>query len=342
MIEDHNLKIPTALFDGAPLSPAERMAGWNALTPGYDNVLPEGADLADFAINCRGWLLDDLVITANYATPTELVRTAAHIADYSRDTYTLVMLKWGEWWAELDYGNINVGAGQVCIMDFTVPWHVHGSEQENVMLVIPKAVVAAMAPDAPRLHGRLLEGASGRLFAENMLALTRHLPDLNQADARLVRDATLALLASALHALSPAPLPHTAHPIGAGGVHRQGPHLHRSQPHQSRSWRRPDLPRARGHPARPFIAPLARHRASSATSSNAGSRPRNGRLADGQQAATMTEIAAEFCFSSAAHFSTAFRRRYGYTPRDAKDTHTKSAGTNQLFQSWVDILGFSG
>ncbi len=281
------------------------------------------------------------MITSNYATPTELVRTAAHIADYSRDTYTLVLLKRGEWWAELDYGKINVGAGQVCIMDFTVPWHVHGGEQENVMLVVPRPVVAAMAPNAPRLHGRLLEGASGRLFAENMLALTRHLPDLNQADARLVRDATLALLASALHALSP-PLPP---PPSNRSVRTVS--IDKVRTFIDRNLTNPDLGVALICRELAVTRPTL-YRAFASTHGVAGYiqqrrlEAAHGRLSDGQQAAMMGEIAAEFCFSSAAHFSTAFRRRFGYTPRDAKDTHAKSGGINQLFQSWVDILGIAG
>lgn len=337
MSDLQNRKVPTAVFDGSALPPEHRLAAWEPLTPGYDKRLPEGHDIEDFQVHCCGWLLDDLVVTANYATPIELIRTPAHISDYSRDTYTLILLKRGEWWAELDYGQINVGSGQVCIMDFSVPWHVHGGEQENVMLVVPRAVIDGIAPNAPRLHGRLLEGASGRLFAENMLALARHLPDLNQRDVRLVRDATLSLLAGALHSLSPAPPPSPARSNRTVSIDKVRTFIDRNLTNPDLSVAlicrelavtRPTLYRA--FTASKGIAGYIQQRRLEAA---------HGRLSDGQKAGSMAEIAAEYCFSSAAHFSTAFRRQFGYTPRDAKGTQPKAMDANHLFQTWVEKLG---
>jgi AraC-like DNA-binding protein len=62
------------------------------------------------------------------------------------------------------------------------------------------------------------------------------------------------------------------------------------------------------------------------------------RLSETAGSVSMTEIAGEFCFSSSAHFSTAFRRRFGYSPRQAKRSPAKTAATRNLFWSWVEKL----
>lgn len=96
---------------------------------------------------------------------------------------------------------MHVAAGQVCVIDFAKPWVIKGAAQDNIMLVVPRALAAALAPAAPPLHGRLMEGAAGRLLAEHMFALARHLPGLKMSDLALVQKATIGVLTATLQAL---------------------------------------------------------------------------------------------------------------------------------------------
>lgn len=335
MVIETGDRIPTAYFDSDLLPPEARLQAWSALTPGYDKSLPLGADQSAFKARCRGWLLDDLVVTANYVTPVELSRTPAHIKAYPRDTYTLILLQDGHWRADFDAVSLQVGSGQICIMDFSVPWSVTGAEQTNVMMVLPRATLDAMLPDAPRLHGRILEGGAGRLFAEHMLSLARHLPELRRAEVPLVRDATLGLLGTAVRGLSEvAPLVprHSQRALQIGRVrayideHLTNPNLSPTTLCQQLAVTRPTLYRA--FEADGGVASYIQRRRLEAA---------HARLADAERRESLADIADEFCFSSPAHFSTAFRRLFGFAPREARGG-VRAAGARTLFETWRQAL----
>lgn len=337
MSEDGEARVATAFFNGSALPPERRMEEWSKLTPGYDARLPDGVAPEDFQIQCRGWLLDDLVVTHNRLTAIEIERTPAHVQYYRRDTYTLILLTRGQWWANLDYGSIHVGTGQVCIMDFSVPWQVYGTQQENVMLVVPRVVLDAAVPNAPRLHGRLLEGAGGRLFAEHMMALTRHLPETRQRDVPLVRDATIGLLVGAVAALSPEAAPgrnRAVRTTSAATIKKYIDHnltsadLGVAQICRELAVTRPTLYRALQELGG-VAAYIQRRRLEAA----------HARLSDADEVRSLAELADQYCFSSPAHFSTAFRRRFGYAPRSAKGTPMRPADATGLFQRWLSVLG---
>ncbi len=327
-------QVPTIRFEGRQLPARERFAEWDKLAPGYDKILPPGAALEDFEIDCRAWLLEDLVITANRISPIELVRSPAHVLDYARDTYTLVLLKRGQWRADLDYGSIQVGSGQVCIMDFTVPWHVHGAAQDNIMIVLPRTVLNAAAPDAPRLHGRLLEGTSGRLFAEHVLGTppartrsTRH-----AARPQRYRRPALGRGEGAAEALG------TAQLVDTGRRDRPRARLYRRASDRPRSQHRADLPRRGrdpGHALPGIPDQQGRRRLYPAPPPGGGAC----RLSDHADQMSMAGIAELFRFSSAAYFSTAFKRQFGYTPREAKGSVPQARDASALFDAWYETLG---
>ena len=336
MTDDEDAKIATAHFDGNALPPEQRLAAWSQLTPGYDPILPPGVAIEDFRIDCSGWLLEDLVVTHNKVSAIEIARTPAHLVTYRRDTYTFILLTRGRWWAELDYGTINVGSGQVCIMDFSVPWHVYGVAQENIMLVVSRTLVDSAVPNAPRLHGRLLEGAGGRLFAEHMIALSRHLPDMRARDVSLVREATLGLLVGAVAALSPeqsGPRLRATRTTSAAKIkdfidgHLTAPDLGIGRICRDLAVTRPTLYRAL-HDVGGVANYIQRRRLEAA----------HARLSDSEETRSLAELADEYCFSSPAHFSTAFRRRFGYAPRSAKGAPMRPADAAGLFQRWVSVL----
>ena len=52
----------------------------------------------------------------------------------------------------------------------------------------------------------------------------------------------------------------------------------------------------------------------------------------------MAEIATQYCFSSQAHFSTAFRRMFGYTPVAARNVKTNARDVGGVFDGWQKII----
>lgn len=332
--------IPMAHFDSRALPADERLEAFQEVAIGYEPFLPPGEQLDDFFAICSAWLLGDMVLTTNSASPIGLDRSPQHIQAYGRDTYTLVMLTSGEWQGQLDWGEIHVGSGEVCIMDFCVPWRVQGSAQDNIMLVVPRSAVTAVAPDAPRLHGRLLEGASGRLLAAHLVSLSRHLPALKLSDVSAVRAATMSLIAAAVNGISET---NPAAPRG-GSIRAASPALlrsfierHLTDPHLDMDMICAQAAVTRSTLYRAFereggvTAYIRRRRLEAAHS----------RLSDPAETASLAELADLFCFSSPAHFSTAFRRRFGYTPRDTRRSNGRQDAT-ALFRTYREILGSTG
>lgn len=326
-------QIASLHFDGAALAPAERLTAFRQLTPGYDVVLPLNQSPADFFIESRAWMLETLVLHTSVISAVEISRTADHILRDRRNTYSFILLKHGGWRGELDEGAVQVGSGQVTIMDFARTWRVIGTDQENVMLVVPRETVDALAPNAPPLHGRTFDGASGRLFAEHLLALTRHLPAMTADEVSLIREATLALMANALASLSrkeraaSRPLPAPVARVRAYVEERL------TSPQLCVDAICRDLAVTRATLYRSFVAGgiagyIRRRRLEAA----------HARISDPAETASVVEIAELYCFSSHAHFSTAFRNCFGYTPRDARRAPASVTKAGAVFSRWQAVL----
>jgi AraC-like DNA-binding protein len=321
------------------LAPGARLEAFKEVALGYEPFLAPGERLEDFVAICTAWLLQDMVLTANSISPAGLDRSVQHIQAYGRDTYTFVMLTTGEWQGQLDWGEVHVGSGEVCIMDFTVPWKVVGTAQDNIMLVVPRALVTSVAPNAPRLHGRVVEGASGRMLAEHIIALTRHLPDLRPADIPAIREATLALIAAAVNGISST---NPVEPRSGAGIRAASPAAlrryiehHLTDPGLDMDKICAEAAVTRSTLYRAFesdggVTSYIRRRRLEAA---------HARLSDPNETASLADLADLFCFSSPAHFSTAFRRRFGYTPRDTRRSIRQDA--TALFRTYREILGGS-
>lgn len=336
--------IPTLHFDGAALPDEVRLAAFARLTA-YDVRLPHGTPVGAFQIDSRAWLLDDLVVHTSRLSALDIERTAAHFRTDGRDTYSFILLKDGGWHGELDEGEVQVGSGQVTVMDFARTWRVSGTAQENIMLVVPRAVAHAAAPDLPPLHGRVLDGASGRLFAEHLLGLVRHLPDMTPRDIPMKRQATLALLSGTLSALPHGDHADARHSHIAGPVGRVRKYIEErltasdldvAQICRDLAMTRPTLYRGLGVSG--GVAAYIRGRRLEAA---------HAQIADMTERTSMAEIADRYCFSSHAHFSTAFRKHFGYAPRAARGTRGDGPGgrggatadATSVFAGWSAQLG---
>ncbi len=329
--------IPMARFDGALVPPEHRVAAFARVAGGYDVALPEGTDPSDFQVDCRAWLIQDLALTSNTLDAVTIARTPAHIAADERDTYSFILLKHGGWTGELDHGSVRVGSGQVCVMDFTRTWHVRGTAQHNIMLVTPRGLIADLASGAPPLHGRLLDSMAGRLLAEHMLSLARFLPETRMRDAPLLRETTVALLSAAVTALRPISPDQAAVSAREARVtervcafiesHLTDPALDVGLICRSLGISRPTLYRV--FAGGDGIAGYIRGRRLEAA---------HALLADQVEQTGIAEIAERFCFSSHAHFTTAFRRRFQYTPRTARATRTALTPVPDVFATWRATL----
>jgi AraC-like DNA-binding protein len=324
--------VPSVHLDGAQLPPEVRLAAFAQIASGYSiKPLSKG----DFQIDAHAWLLGQLMLTATRLTAVHIERTPAHIAADRRDTYSFILLRSGSWTADVAAGHVQVASGQVCVMDFAHSWLVEGTDQENIMLVVPRQLAEEIAPGAPPLHGRMIEGASGRLLAEHMFSLARYLPDLKRGDLPVVQQATIGVLAATLRALpqeDPTPCRNLHRDIGRRVLAYIERHLTDSALSVATICRDVAISRAslyRSFTATNGIATYIQRRRLEAA---------HALISDEGGKLSMAEIADMYCFSSQAHFSTAFRRVFGYAPVAARNVGTNARDIGGVFDSWRKII----
>lgn len=326
-----NPALPTVTFDGGSIPAEARIKVFAQLNPFYDVRPLAGLSAADFEVTTRVWLFADLVVHTSRITPIEIERTPRHRAADGRDTYSFILMREGGWSGVAGGREIQVGTGQVAVMDFAGDWRVAGTAQDNIFLVVPRAALAGVLPHMPALHGRTLDGAGGRLLAEYMLALARHLPDMTVRDAPIVREATMALIAGAVGQLSfDEPAPAVAGNPRVRAYIEQ--HLTSADLDVTRICR--DLNMSRAALYRSFAgaggiaAYIWRRRLEAA----------HARIADETDGTRVAEVAETYRFSSHAHFTTAFRRHFGYTPREARGSSSRRGEAAAVFARWTTML----
>lgn len=317
-------------LDGAALPPEMRVSAFAAVASGYSvQPLSEG-----FEVDCRAWQLGDLLVTANRLSAVRIERTLSHIRADGRDTYSFILLRRGSWNANIDSGFVQVASGQIGVMDFADSWQVEGTDQENIILVVPRALVQEIAPAAPPLHGRVMAGAGGRLLAEHMFALVRYLPETTVDDVHTVQHATMSLLSAALGALAQdesRPFQHQHRIFGSKALAYIEERLTDSELSVDTICRNVAVSRATVYRAFQSVggvsAYIQRRRLEAA----------HARIAEGDGTG-MAEIADLYCFSSPAHFSTAFRRYFGYTPVHARSTPATARDAGGVFEGWRRVI----
>jgi AraC-like DNA-binding protein len=332
MTDSADSNVPNVHLDGSRLPPEMRLAAFGQIASGYSiTQLSEG----DFQVDGRAWLLGELMVTSTRLTALRIERTPAHIAADGRDTYSFVLLRRGSWTADVEAGHVQVASGQVCVMDFAHDWVVEGTEQDNIMLVVPRQLAEEIAPGAPPLHGRMIEGASGRLLAEHMFALARYLPDLRISDLPMVQQATTGVLAATLRALpqeDPTPCRNLHRDIGSRVLAYIEQHLTDSALSVATICHDVGVSRAslyRSFNATNGIATYIRQRRLEAA---------HALISDEGGKLSMAEIADMYCFSSQAHFSTAFRRMFNYTPVAARNVSPNARDVGGVFDDWRKII----
>jgi len=330
--------VPFLSFESADVPPGEGRARWAALVGAYDVTLPHDQAETDFVVSSASWLLGDILVTRGRLTPVELSRSTERIVADGRDTFTFGLVTRGRLTGDFDGRSCELQPGQVCVIDFARPWRASSSAAEFILLAIPRAALATLGAPVHDLHGRVLDGATARILAEHFIALTRHLPEASEADVPVIQRSTLRMIAESLDTLAPEDLADPSAPQDrvADRVRRHvedglgSADLAPAAICKALGISRPTLYRA-FQPSGGVVRYVQRRRLEAV----------HVLLSDPAETRGLADLAQDFGFSSHAHFSTAFRRRFGYTPRDLRQGGGSSStgGAALLFQTWMLELG---
>lgn len=301
---------------------AEGRPGWALWCQAFDplfRIRPADA-LGDFQARLDAFDLPGVILTRmafggvrqTGVRPDELIRRGG------LDHYSIEFcIHAPDYHCESRHGSGPVPGGALVLMDLAQPQAMTATRSDSISLTVPRATLDALCPGLDRLHGRPIGGPGGvSLLGDHLLALHRHLPAMTPSQADEATEATLALtvacLAPTADRLAEAGdvLAHTrlARARDCIETRLDDPELGPAQLCQALGTSRSNLYR--------LFRPLGgvRHYIQQRRLERA-----HQRLCQRGEHRSISELAYDQGFTSAAHFSRAFRARFGYAPSDARD-----------------------
>jgi len=213
-------------------------------------------------------------------------------------------------------GTADFGAGSIAVLDLGQANALTSENSVSITLTVPRETLDCCCPGVERLHGtRIGTGLSG-LLADHMRSLYRHLPKIGEAEADSVVEGTIALVSACL-APSSRRLGEARAVIDCTLFDRARRHIEArlDDPHLT-----PTAICAAVGASRSNLYHLFRH------SGGVAHYVRERRLRciyAALRAPTerrrIAELAYSYGFTSAAHFSRAFRELFGCSARDVRD-----------------------
>lgn len=303
-------QIPTMHFDSQVLPGEMRFAAFRAGIPHYEVDLAEGGSLDAFRARSDATFLGDLILLRSRLTPLRMARTPARIQADGLDTYGFVVLLRGSWTARFEAGEAQVGPGQLVAVDLSRPFHADVAECEAVHLIVGRSALQAAVRKEFDIAGHVFSGTGGALLTDYLLSLARHIGSVRVEDVDAVRRATIAQIAAAVAIVPPPEAASPAVRSVRGAVQRYVDRnltdfgLTPERIAEAIGISRSSL--YRHFEAYGGIAAFLQRRRLQAV---------HALLLHPDEERSIGELAETFGFPRASHFTTAFRRTFGCTPR---------------------------
>lgn len=190
--------IPVLKFNADVLPKDQQFAAWARFAPMYDVSTP--APELGFLSDSSAWQLGDMLIHRSVLGPVTMRRMPERIRADNIDHYCALLLLDGRWEGDLDGRGIDMGVGDICLMDLSRPSDCTAFGTDAISLLVPRVVLdEAVAPFD--LHGLVLNTGAGALLSDYLTSLVRRLPELDAIDAVPVTQATRDVLAAVLRAV---------------------------------------------------------------------------------------------------------------------------------------------
>jgi AraC-like DNA-binding protein len=306
--------VPFLHLDGDDFPDAERFDRWRAAVPPYD-VARLDPSSGPFRVKTSAWFLGDLVVTSGHLGAVRMVRSAERIRADGRDNFSFLLLRRGFWTGDVDGRMLTAGPGELVMFDLTRAMVAEGAESDHLTVSIARKSVEAMFAEMPDLHGLMLDQAAGRMLADHFLSLVRHLPAMQVSDVPAVTRATIGVIAGALTVLTKGRV--AVEPANGAAIRHRvrrfiDQNLTTSDLTPERICRELALSRSALYRAFSIMGGVTYYIQGRRLEAV------HALLSRPDEQRRVAEIAYAHGFLSDAHFSTAFRRRYGYTPSEAR------------------------
>jgi len=299
--------LPLARFATETLPKGEGFAAWREAIAGLYEVEPAPpSGSAGFSGVAMAIHLGPLVIGVMRVDALAYHRSPAKIRADGLDHFVLGLS---------DPGSTPSAAPTVLIQDLGQPLALPMAPLNGACIILPRDVMARLVPGAEALHGVRLGGTMAQLLADHTWSLIRAAPALPVRQAPLLARATQQMIAACL---GPA-----RESLAEARPQIQATLMVRARRHIDANLMDSGLSAAR------LAAALGLSRSALYelfAPFNGVARYIQGRrlerihamLADPAEQRPIAEIAHDHCMTSEAHFSRAFRKRFGHAPREIR------------------------
>jgi AraC-like DNA-binding protein len=290
--------LPFVRLRTADLPPAEAAELWRHTMAVTHDVVPlDDADPAPFTADSSAWHLGPMLVIPSAISAQRIMRSAQRAHADQIDHYAIYVMRRGRLNAYAGDDAIRAQAGEPYVLDLARPIDAQISDTDSVTVMLPRD---------------FLDEALG---PADLHALADRLPALTQAEAPYVARATRDMIAACL-----APnLDRTA----AAAPQFEMTLMLQAKRHIDRRLQAPDLSADElcavlGISRSSLYRLFARYGGVAAYIQGRRLDRIRARLADPTERRKLSELAQAYGFSSDAHFSAAFRRRFGMSPREAR------------------------
>ncbi|WP_182552078.1 helix-turn-helix domain-containing protein [Phyllobacterium myrsinacearum] len=345
--------LPPALeplqFSTRDLSPRDQFAAWQAyLAPLIDIALPDAfSSDAGFPADHTAWNLGNMLVVQQSSPSHSYTRSPLKLRSNLIDHWHLVLLRSGQTWTEVD-GHVFEGMpGRLELRSLGHPFRGRTTDTRSTSFYLPRELFSETAVAKEIKNGTILSGNYTNLLIEYIDSIDAKLSSLTAADLPQVVQTTRDMIVTCLSSM--AQYADVAEPQGTLAL------MERVRRFVQRNLSSPNLTpdtlcrelgisRTRLYqllePSGGVLHYIQKRRLLSAhvALSNTGNRQH------------IVEIAAVVGYTSAAHFSRAFSKEFGYSPRAARNVtvppylahnapRTEISHGNHSFGEWLASLG---
>lgn len=172
---------------------------WNwALSPMFTIDVPDPADRLSFAFDSTAYSFGNLSISSSTSSPSVFDRSPQVMARSGIDHLLVQAYLSGGYLLQADGREIEVGTGDVCIIDLARTSRMQTTPFNQICVVLPRSVMELLIPDVDVLHGLLLpRGAPlNTILVSHLQTLLAQAPGLTLEEGRAAARGTTALIAA--------------------------------------------------------------------------------------------------------------------------------------------------
>ncbi|RWC50594.1 MAG: helix-turn-helix domain-containing protein [Mesorhizobium sp.] len=335
-------------FSTLDLARRDQFAAWQAhMAPLVEVRLPDDESLDDgFPADHTTWNLGGMLIVQQHAPAHSYIRSAAKLRSSAIDHWYFVLPHTGQSWTEVDRRVAEGQPGKLEIRSLGYPFRGRTTDSESLFLYLPRDLFSDAAANLDARNNSILSGNFANLLVDYINSIEASLRSLTADDLPRIVHATRSMI---IACLAP-PAEHAAAAEQLASVALMERARRYVQNNLDAAHLTPDsMCRALGvsrsrlyqlfEPSGGVLHYIQSRRLLAAHIA----------LSDPADRRRIVEIAEAFGFSSAANFSRAFSKEFGYSPREGRSTvvlprpaHSVSLAEHEKassFEGWLKALG---